>query len=81
MILHQSIKFYLWTAGAVLAASLATAGWKALRARMLSPEPEAEGDETSYGPPVGWLWTPFVLFGGGLAFVATRRVPNNYDDI
>jgi hypothetical protein len=34
LILHRSIEFYLWAAGAVLAASLATAGWKALRARM-----------------------------------------------
>jgi len=85
LILHHSIESYLWTAGAVLASSLATAVWKALLTRMPAPEPgaepEAEGDEISYGPPAGWLWTPFVLLGGGLAFVATRRVPNNYDDI
>jgi uncharacterized protein DUF6077 len=85
LILHQSLEFYLWTAGTILAASLATAGWKALRTRMSAPrpggEPEAEKDETQYGPPAGWLWTPLVLLAGGLAFVATRRVPNSYDDV
>jgi hypothetical protein len=85
LILHQRIELYLWTAGTVLAATLATAGWKALRTRMPAPrpggEPEAEEEETPYGPPAGWLWTPFVLLVGCLAFVATRRVPNNYDDV
>ena len=85
LILHQSIDLYLWTAGVVLAACLATSGWRALHATMPVPkpggEPGAEGDKTPYGPPAGWLWTPLVLLAGGLAFVATRRVPNNYDDI
>ena len=83
LILHRSIEFYLWAAGAVLAASLATAGWKALRARMPAVEggPVAEANEGSYGSPAGWLWAPLAVLGGGLAFVTTRRVPNNYDDI
>ena len=84
LILHQSTELYLWTAGAVLAAFLAGAGWRVLRARAfeaeLMAEPVAEGD-ARYGPSAGWLWAPFALLGGGLAFVATRRVPNNYDDI
>ena len=85
LVLHQSIEFYLWTSGTILAVSLATAGWKVLRSTTPAPkpggEPEAEKEEVPYGPPAGWLWTPFVLLAGGLAFVATRRVPNNYDDI
>ena len=85
LISHQSIEFYLWTGGAVLAVSLAMAGRKALRARVPTAEPKvepvAEGEVVPYEPPAGWLWVPLALLGGGLAFVATRRVPNNYDDI
>ena len=77
LIAHASIEAYLWIAGAVLAAFLAAAAWRALRAGTSSAQ---EGD-VSYGRPAGWLWAPFVLLGGVLAFVATRRVPNNYDDI
>ncbi|MGH3144649.1 MAG: DUF6077 domain-containing protein [Rubrobacter sp.] len=82
LISHQSIEAYLWAAGTVLAVFLAAAGWRVLRARKLAVQagPEAEG-EVRYGPSAGWLWAPFVLLGGGLAFVATRRVPNNYDDV
>ena len=84
LISHQSIEFYLWAAGAALTASLATAGWRALRAEMPAAEPKAESEVegySPYGPPAGWLWAPLALLGGGLAFVATRRVPNNYDDV
>jgi hypothetical protein len=34
-----------------------------------------------YGPPAGWLWAPFALLCGVLAFVGARRVPSSYDDI
>ncbi len=85
LIFHQSIGFYLWSAGAVLITSLATAGWKALRTEKPAGEaagPVAEGDYGGqYGPRAGWLWAPLALLGGGLAFVATRRVPSSYDDI
>ncbi|MDP9410036.1 MAG: DUF6077 domain-containing protein, partial [Actinomycetota bacterium] len=85
LIFHQSIGFYLWSAGAVLITSLATAGWKALRTGKPAGEaagPVAEGDYGGqYGPRAGWLWAPLALLGGGLAFVATRRVPSSYEDI
>jgi hypothetical protein len=77
LISHQSIESYLWAAGAVLIAFLATAGWRTLR----SGAPAAEEYDSPYGPRAGWLWAPLTLLGGVLAFVATRRVPNNYDDI
>jgi hypothetical protein len=76
LIVHASIETYLWAAGAVLAAFLAAAAWRVLRAGVPSEE-----RDTPYGPSAGWLWAPFALLGGVLAFVATRRVPNNYDDI
>src|SRR4028119_510135 len=44
----------------------------------LPPGPAA--DDARYGPRAGWLWAPFALLCGGLAFVATRRVPSSYDD-
>jgi hypothetical protein len=82
LISHQSMGFYLWAAGAVLTASLTTAGWKVLRARIPTQEAGgvAQGGGAPYGPPAGLLWAPLALLGGGLAFVATRRVPNKYDD-
>ncbi len=82
LISHQSMGFYLWAAGAVLTASLTAAGWKVLRARIPTPEAGgvAQGGGAPYGPPAGLLWAPLALLGGGLAFVATRRVPNKYDD-
>jgi hypothetical protein len=76
LIAHRSIGDYLWAAGAVVVASLVAAGWRAVRAGELAPEPAA--DDARYGPRAGWLWAPFALLCGGLAFVATRRVPSNY---
>jgi hypothetical protein len=76
LIIHTSIEAYLWYAGVVLALFLGTAAWRVLR----MGAPSEEGG-VSYGPSAGWLWAPFALLGGVLAFVATRRVPNNYDDI
>jgi len=79
LISHGSIESYLWASGALLAASLAVAGWRVLRAGTPAPEVGADADGAD-GPPAGWLWTPLALLGGGLAFVATRRVPSSYDD-
>ena len=75
---HRSIGLYLWAAGAVLAVSLVTAGWRALR-----PRGPALGfaPDVGHEPAAGWSWAPLALLGGGLAFVATRRVPSSYDDI
>jgi Family of unknown function (DUF6077) len=81
LISHQSIGCYLWTAGAVLVASLIVAGWRTVRAREFAAEPAAAEGDCRYGPQAGWLWVPFALLGGGLAVVATRRVPSNYDDV
>lgn len=75
LILHLSIGEYLLAAGALLAASLAGATWRTLRMKA----PAVEDDP--YGQRAGWLWAPFALLGGVLAFVGIRRVPNNYDDI
>ena len=80
LISHGSIESYLWASGALLAASLAVAGWRALRVGTSAPEARAGADDGAQGPPAGWLWAPLALLGGGLAFVATRRVPSNYDD-
>lgn len=77
LITHQSIETYLWAAAATLAAFLAVAAWRTLRART----PAAKGDDVPDVPSAGWLWAPFALLGGVLAFVATRRVPNRNDDI
>ena len=79
LISHGSIESYLWASGALLAASLAVAGWRVLRAGTPAPEVGADADGAD-GPPAGWLWAPLALLGGGLAFVATRRVPSSYDD-
>ncbi|HET7271877.1 MAG TPA: DUF6077 domain-containing protein [Rubrobacter sp.] len=78
LILHLSIDVYLWAAGAVLATSLAGAAWRTLRMKARSVDTSAN---IPYGPSAGWLWAPFVLLGGVLAFVGIRRVPNNYDDV
>jgi hypothetical protein len=79
LILHLSIQDYLWAAGAVLAASLAGAAWRTLL--MKAQAMNSSEQDATYGPPAGWLWAPFALLGGVLAFVGIRRVPNNYDDV
>lgn len=80
LILHLSTEEYLLAAGTLLAAFLVAAAWRTLRmkapAAASSPEQKA-----SYGPPAGWLWAPFALLCGVLAFVGIRRVPSSYDDI
>ena len=81
LILHGSIESYVWTSGAVLVVSLGMAGLRVLRASPPTPESRTGVDGYgAYGPPAGWLWAPLVVLGGGLALVATRRVPSNYDD-
>ena len=80
LILHLSTEDYLLAAGTLLAAFLAMAAWRTLRGR--APVAESSPDQdTPYGPPAGWLWAPFALLCGVLAFVGIRRVPNSYDDI
>src|SRR5215208_6864886 len=80
LILHLSTENYLLAAGTLLAAFLAVAVWRTVRPKELTVESSPERD-APYGPPAGWLWAPFALLCGVLAFVGTRRVPNSYDDI
>jgi hypothetical protein len=79
LVLHLSTDTYLLAAGVVLSAFLAVAAWRSLHSMSRAGEPSAE--DTPCGPPAGWLWVPFGLLCGVLAFVGIRRVPNNYDDI
>jgi hypothetical protein len=78
LILHLSTDAYLLAAGLVLCIFMALAAWRTSRARAHAVEPPTK--DAFYGPPAGWLWVPFGLLCGVLAFVGTRRVPNSYDD-
>src|SRR5215207_9965150 len=80
LILHLSTENYLLAAGTLLAAFLAVAVWRTVRPKELTVESSPERD-APYGPPAGWLWAPFALLCGVLAFVGTRRVPSSYDDV
>jgi hypothetical protein len=80
LMLHLSTDDYLLAAGTVLAAFLAVAAWRTLRVKAPAVESSPEQD-APYGPPAGWLWAPFALLCGVLAFVGIRRVPSSYDDI
>lgn len=73
LVLHAGIEAYLWTCGAVVAASLAAAGWRTLRGDLSFAVYREQ-------VPGGWLWAPFALLAAVLAFVSTRRVPGSYDD-
>jgi hypothetical protein len=78
LILHGSIEAYLWVAGATLAAFLAAAALRTLRR---TPSVEGVDGGGTDVPSAGWLWAPFALLVGVMAFVPTRRVPNKNDDI
>jgi hypothetical protein len=80
LILHLSTDDYLLAAGTLLAAFLAVAAWRTLRLKSPAAESSPE-NEALYGPPASWLWAPFALLCGVLAFVGVRRVPSSYDDI
>jgi hypothetical protein len=80
LILNLSTENYLLAAGTLLAAFLAVAAWRTLRVKERAVESPPEQD-APYGPPAGWLWPPFALLCGVLAFVGIRRVPSSYDDI
>src|SRR5215210_7005859 len=80
LLLHLSTKDYLLAAGTLLAAFLAVAAWRTLRKRAPVAGSSSVRD-IPHGPPAGWLWAPFALLCGVLAFVGIRRVPNSYDDV
>ena len=77
LILHLSTGAYLLATGSVLCAFLAVAARRMLRPTRASITAR---EDRSYGPPAGWLWAPFWLLCGVLAFVGIRRIPNSYDD-
>ena len=77
LILHLGIDAYLLAAGLVLGGFLAPAAWRTLRPPRTGL---ARRENGSYCPSAGWLWAPFALLCGVLAFVGSRRVPNSYDD-
>jgi hypothetical protein len=78
LVLHLSTDAYLLTASVLLSAFLALAAWRSLRPKSRAVDPS--GGDAPCGPPAGWLWVPFGLLSGVLAFVGIRRVPSNYDD-
>jgi hypothetical protein len=78
LILHLSTDAYILAASLVLCIFMALAALRTFRARSHVVEPPTK--DTFYGPPAGWLWVPFGLLCGVLAFVGIRRVPNSYDD-
>lgn len=80
LILHLSTENYLLAAGTLLAAFLAVATWRTVRPNESTSGSSPERD-APYAPPAGWLWAPFALLCGVLAFVGIRRVPSSYDDI
>jgi hypothetical protein len=80
LILHLSTENYLLAAGTLIAAFLAVAAWGILRSKE-RPVQSSPDRDAPYGPPVGWMWAPFALLCGVLAFVGIRRVPSSYDDI
>ena len=80
LILHLSTESYLLAAGTLLAAFLAVATWRTVRPNESTSGSTPERD-APYAPPAGWLWAPFALLCGVLAFVGIRRVPSSYDDI
>src|SRR5215207_4253973 len=81
LILNLSTENYLLAAGTLLAAFLAVAAWRTLRVKERAVESPPPEQDAPYGPPAGWLWPPFALLCGVLAFVGIRRVPSSYDDI
>jgi Family of unknown function (DUF6077) len=80
LILHLSTENYLLAAGTLLAAFLAVAAWRTVRPKERTVESSPERN-APYGSPAGWLWVPFGMLCGVLAFVGIRRVPSSYDDI
>lgn len=96
LLMHQSIEVYLWVSATILAAFLAVAALRVLLPskmqimKRVDKEPMAQGHvagggsttgDHERGTSAGLLWLPFSFLCGVLAFVATRRVPNDNDDI
>jgi len=77
LVFQTSLEAYLWTSGAVVAASLLAAALAVLLRRQPS------GPET--GPLVsdrgGLLWAPFLALVGALAYICRVNAPSFFGDI
>jgi uncharacterized protein DUF6077 len=77
LMLHLSLGAYMWMGGVIIAVFLITASAKTLRGGAATEEKyRAAGSSTLW-----WLWVPFLLFGGVLAFVSRAKVPGVNEDI
>ena len=75
LIVHQSLKLYLWVAGAIVVTSLSAVVFAVLRRN----GPAENG--VLVGSSFSWLWVPFLLLSTVLASGSRTRVPAPYDDI
>jgi tetratricopeptide (TPR) repeat protein len=76
LVLHRNFDEYLWTCGAILAASLILAAFRVLR---------GEADEYAAGTQEeglwsGTMWVPLLAFGAALAYASSRVVPEPNED-
>ena len=71
LILHQSLTVYLLLAGVVLAAFLGAAVLRVLRGEVVSYSPKGS---------FSWLWIPFSLLCGVLAFMSRSKLTGFYND-
>jgi len=77
LMLHLSLGAYMWTGGVIIAGFLITASARTLRGGAATEENHgAAGSATSR-----WLWAPFLLSGGVLAFASRAKVPGVNEDI
>ena len=79
LILNRSIEEYLWVAGAVVLAALATAAVSVARLETREENSPLGRDERGGYPAL--LWMPFALSGAALALISRTTTPNTYDDI
>lgn len=76
LVLQSSLETYLWASGAVVAASLLAATLAAL----LGPPGRGRTDSTVSGSG-GFMWIPFLVLVGALAYVCKLNAPSSYGDI
>jgi hypothetical protein len=78
LVARSSLEVYLWTAGAVVAASLLAA---ALVALLRAPRrEEAVGPGRGHVERGGLLWVPFLVLVGTLAYVCRVNAPSFFGD-
>ena len=72
LVLHRSLTEYLWVSGGVVAAFVVAA---AFRTFLRKPGVTESSSPAPPEPFVRWLWAPFLVLGGTLAFVSRTKVP------